>query len=78
MNVDVENHIKNVLHALTFSKHNQRKKIIHHEIPDKPYKLVRADIFTLNNKNYLCIVDNHSKFPVIKKTEDLSTDSLIH
>ena len=32
-------------------------------------------MFTLHNKNYLCIVDYHSKFPVIKK-EDLSADSL--
>ena len=32
-------------------------------------------MFTLNNKNYLCIVDCHSKFPVVKKAEDLSTDS---
>ena len=32
---------------------------------------------TLHNKNYLCIVDYHSKFPVIKYTEDLSADILI-
>ena len=34
-------------------------------------------MFTLHNKNYLCAVDYHSKFPVIKKMEDLSADSLI-
>ena len=34
-------------------------------------------MFTLNNKHYLCIVDYHSKFPVIKKTEDLSGYNLI-
>ena len=34
-------------------------------------------MFTLNNKNYLGIVDYHSKFAVIKKREDLSADSLI-
>ena len=33
-------------------------------------------MFTLNN-NYLCIVDYHSKFPIVKKAEDMSTDSLI-
>ena len=33
-------------------------------------------MFTLDNKNYLCIVDYHSKFPVIKM-EDLSAESLI-
>ena len=34
-------------------------------------------MFNLHNRNYLCIVDYHSKFPVIKKAEDLSADSLI-
>ena len=42
-----------------------------------PWKVVGADMFTLHNKNYLCIVDYHSKFPLINKTEDLSADSLI-
>ena len=35
------------------------------------------DIFQLNNKNYLCIVDYHSKFLVIKKMEVLSAENLI-
>ena len=34
-------------------------------------------MFTLNNKHYLYITDYHSKFPIIKKTENLSADSLI-
>ena len=34
-------------------------------------------IFHFNNKNYLCIVHYHSKFPVIKRIEVLSTESLI-
>ena len=33
-------------------------------------------MFTLHDKNYLYIVDYHCKFPVIKKMEDLSADSL--
>ena len=39
--------------------------------------MMGADIFQLNNKNYLCIVDYHIKFPVVKKIEGLSADSLI-
>ena len=42
-----------------------REKFIHHNIPGKPQEVIGVDIFTLNNKNYLCIVDYHSKFPVI-------------
>ena len=34
-------------------------------------------VFHFNNRNYLCIIDYHSKFPVIKRMEGLSTESLI-
>ena len=34
-------------------------------------------MFQLNNKTYLCIVDYHSKFPVIKRMEGLSAENLM-
>ena len=49
----------------------------YHDISVKPWDVIGEDMFTLNNKHYLCMVDYHSKFPIIKKTEDLSADSLI-
>ena len=54
-----------------------KEKIIHHEIPGKLWEIIGADMFTLNNMNYLCTVDYHRLFLVVKKREDLSTDSLI-
>ena len=48
-----------------------------HKIPGKPWKSVGADILIINNKNYLCIVDYHSKFLVMKQVEEMRTDSLI-
>ena len=51
--------------------------MIHHDIPVRPWDVIDADMFTVNNKHYLCIVDYHSKFPIIKKAENLSADSLI-
>ena len=51
--------------------------MIHHDILAIPCEVIGADMFTLNNKHYLCIIDYHSKLPVIKKTEDLSVYSLI-
>ena len=35
------------------------------------------DIFTISKKYYLCIVDSHCKFPVIKQVEGFSTDNLM-
>ena len=51
--------------------------MIHYDIPVRPWDVIGADIITHNNKYYLCIVDYQNKFPIIKKTEDLSADSLI-
>ena len=39
--------------------------------------MLGVEVFQLNNKNYLCVVDFHSKFPVIKRMEGLSAESLI-
>ena len=50
-----------------------KEKILHHDIPLRPWEVLGADIFHFNNKNYLCIVDYHIKFPVIKRLEGLST-----
>ena len=60
-----------------FSTNAVKGKIIHHEIPGKPWEVVGADMLTLHNKNYLCIVDHHSKFQVTKKMEELSADSIV-
>ena len=46
-----------------------------HEIPEKPLESV-GDIFTINNM-YLCDVDYHSKFPVMKQVEEFITDNLV-
>ena len=54
-----------------------KERLIYHEIPGRPLDVAGTDNFSLYNKNYLCIVDYHSKFPVIKKMEGLSADSLI-
>ena len=40
--------------------------------------MIGADIFQFNNKNYICIVDYHSKFPIIKRIEGLLADNLIN
>ena len=68
---------KNNTTCLTSQQTQSKDKMIHHDIPVRPWDVIGADMFTLNNKHYLCIVDYHSKFPIIKKAEDLSADSLI-
>ena len=63
--------------CLEFQQAQPKEKIIHHDIPLRPWEVIGADVFHFNIKNYLCIVDYNSKFLVIKRLEGLSAESLI-
>ena len=71
INTDIEKHIKNCNTCLEFQQTQPKAEIMHHEIPHRPWEVLGADVFHFNNKNYLCIVDYHSKCPVVKRTDNL-------
>ena len=48
-----------------------------HKIAESPWESVGTDIFTINNEYYICIVDYHSTFHVVKKMEGLSADNVM-
>ena len=74
---NIEKNINNCTTCLMCQQTQLKNNIICHDIPARPWEIAGADMFTLNNQHYLCIVDYHSKFPVIKKSENLSADSHI-
>ena len=51
--------------CLEFQQTQPKAKIMAHEIPVKPWETTGPDIFMLKNKNHLCIVNYHSKFPIV-------------
>ena len=55
----------------------QKNKIIPHEVRNKPWETVAADILTLNNSHIFCIVDHHNQIPIVKRTEGQSAELLI-
>ena len=77
INTDIDKHIKRCNMCFEFRQMKPKEKMVHHDIPLRPWEVLSADIFHFNNKNYLCIADYLSKFPVIKWMEGLSTASLI-
>ena len=60
---------------LEFPQVQPKEKTIHHDIPLRPWDVIGADVFQLNSKKYLCIVDYHSKLLVIKRMEGLLEES---
>ena len=77
INTDKEKHIKSCNTCLKFQQKQPKEKIIHHGILLRPWEELGVDKIHLNNKNYLCIIDYYSKFPVIKGMDGLSAESLI-
>ena len=73
---NIEKYIKQCVTCLQFQQMQPQERMIHHDIPLKPWEVVGADVFHYINKNYLCIVDYNSKFPIIKRLEGLSAENL--
>ena len=78
INADIEKYIKQCATCLEFQQIQPTEKIMHHDVPLRPWEVVRADVFHFNNINYLCVVDYNSKFPIVKKLQGLSMEHLIN
>ena len=78
INADIEKYIKQCATCLEFQQMQPKERIIHHDIPLRPWEVVRADIFHFNNVNYVCVVDYNSKFPIIRRLQGLSVEHLIN
>ena len=78
INANIEAYIKVCATCLEFQHTQPKEKIMHHNIPLRPWEVIGADIFNFKNKHYLCIVDYNSKFSVVKRLEAFSADNLIN
>ena len=78
INADIKKYIKQCATCLEFQQMQPKEKIIHHEIPLRPWEAVGADVFHFNNINYLCVVDYNSKFPIVRKLQGLLAEHLIN
>ena len=48
-----------------------------HEIPERPWEKLAADIFTFGKYDYLVVVDYYSKFPEFTKLESKTAGCVI-
>lgn len=51
--------------CLKYSNSQNREPLQPHEIPDLPWNKIACDIYELNGKKYLLVVDYYSKYPEI-------------
>lgn len=58
-------------------KANHKEPLISSEIPDRPSTKVGAVLFELNGCHYLLTVDYYSKWPEVKKLDNLSSSNVL-
>jgi len=58
-------------------KSQSKEPMITAELPERPWSKVAADIFHLNDNNYMLIVDYYSKWPDIHKLDNMSSKNTI-
>ena len=64
MTADIEDIVKHFPACLDFQAKQAKDRTIPYKMKGRPWESVVIDIFTINNKDYLCIVHYHSKLPV--------------
>ena len=77
MNADIDNTKKHCATFLDYQHTYLHEKIKLHKLLTKPWEIVGAGIFSINNETSLCIVDYYSMFPVMKRADGLSAHALI-
>ena len=61
-------------HAFSFEP---RYKIIPYEIQGSPWEVIDTDLLSIDKSIIYCIVENHSKLPIVKHMEKLSVERSI-
>jgi hypothetical protein len=70
MTNDIEEAVKNCPTCAKFRRANQREPMIPHQVPGRPWSKVGADIFTLDGKDFMVVVDYYSKYPEVVSMPD--------
>ena len=74
-------HIEEVVAMCSVCQANRKahtsEPLMSHDIPDRPWAKVGADIFHLDGNDFLLLVDYYSKFPEIQPLRDLTAHTVI-
>lgn len=77
MSQDIEELISKCSVCQEHRNKNQKEPLLPHEVPNRPWSKLGADIFQFGNEQYLLIVDYYSEFFGISKLSDLKSITVI-
>ena len=62
--------------CLKHQRENQKELLLPHEVPQRPWQKLGADIFELNSNSYIVVVDYYSKYPELCLLKDKTVVSV--
>jgi hypothetical protein len=77
MSADIEAIVRKCEICTAMRPDQVKEPLLPHEIPDRPWKKIAADIMTLDSKDYLVVSDYYSKYPEIAHLERKTASCVI-
>ena len=77
MNSQIKDVVSNCHVCAEFQSRNPKQPLQSHEIPERPWSTVAADLFTLHDKSYIALVDYFSDFIEVAELPDTTSSSVI-
>ena len=76
MNSDLTDHISKCDICSSYQSNQAREPLISHEVADRPWQKIGADVFTLDGTDYLCVVDYYSNYFEVDRLETKTTKGI--
>ena len=77
LNKDIESYLSTCHACATYQEKQPAESLLNDPASTKPWTALAMDNFELNGRHYLIIVDNFSKFTVVKPSQDLTSKTTI-
>ena len=74
---DIENMVSNCDPCLTFQRKNQHEPLINRELPNENWENIAADLFYVDGKDFLLVVDMFSKYPELISLKNTTSSNVI-
>lgn len=78
MNAQIEDMVLQCPTCAESRNANAAEPLIPHDIPDRPWAKVAADMFHYEGKDYILLVDYYSKFPEVLRISNLQASTVIN
>jgi len=75
---DIEDTVLSCAVCCAHRRRQQKQPLLPHDVPERAWQKVAADLFAFKGRDYLLVVDYYSKFPFVMQLPNKSASSVIN